>query len=209
MLNRLGANAIWLAEKGDLILASATSVDEIQAVQSGGGSSALDHPIRLRLLQVTDDIKPTAIGFFDMASLAPHTPDVVDLGLDGLERLDLQWGFQDAALVTRLRIVAPEPRRGILALLDQPTFNVNTLPALPPNLTSLFALAVDPAKTYDQIDAMMNRIDPPVPPNAPNAGILARHGIDLRKELLGHIGSPIVLYAERLKVSTGQPWPRC
>jgi prepilin-type processing-associated H-X9-DG protein len=195
-LNRLGASGIWLVEKGDLILASATSVDEILAVQSGGGSSALDHPIRLRLLEATDGIQPAAIGFFDMASLAPLTPDAVDLGLDGLERLELQWGFQDAALVTRLRAVAPEPRRGVLALLDQPTFGVNALPPLPPNLTSLFALSVDPAKTYDQIDSMMNRIHPPAPPEAPNTGILARHGIDLRKELLGHVGPPIVLYAQ-------------
>ena len=195
-LNRLGASGIWLAEKGDLIVASATSVDEILAVQSGGVSSALDHPIRSTLLQVTDGIQPAAMGFFDMASLAPLMSDAVDLGLDGVERLELQWGFQDAALVTRLRVIAPEPRRGVLALLDQPTFGVNTLPALPPNLTSLFALSVDPAKTYDQIATMISRIDPPAPTDAPTPGILARHGIDLRKELLAHIGPPIVFYAQ-------------
>ena len=50
-VNWLGANGIWLAEKGDLILASAMSVDEILADERGGGSSAVDHPIRSRLLQ--------------------------------------------------------------------------------------------------------------------------------------------------------------
>ena len=116
--------------------------------------SAVDHPLRAELLQATDGFQPAAIGFIDMAALAPLTPDAVDLGLDGLERIDLQWGFQDAALVTRLRVAAPVPRRGVLALLDQPTFSVNTLPPLPANLTSLFVLSVDLAKTYDQVDSL-------------------------------------------------------
>ena len=88
-------------------------------------------------------------------------------GLDGLKSIDLRWGFQDGALVTRLRVAAPVPRRGVLALLDQPAFGVETLPPLPANLTSLFVLSVDLAKTYDQIETLMKLVDPPVPHGPP------------------------------------------
>ena len=123
---------------------------------------------------------------------APLTPEAVDLGLGGLERVELQWGFKDAALVTRRPCRGPSPRRGLLALLDQPTFDINALPPLPANLAGLFVLSLDLAKTYDQIDALMKRVNPPSPSDPPGAGILARHGIDLRKELFGHIGPQFV-----------------
>ena len=60
-----------------------------------------------------------------MASLAPN---MVGPEIDGLKRIELRWGFQDDALVTRLRVVAPVPRRGLAALLDQPTFNIKPFP---------------------------------------------------------------------------------
>ncbi len=198
--SRLGASGIWLVDKGDLIVASATAVDEVLAVQRGQGRGAVDVPLRARLRQSTDGFQPAAIGFFDMAALAPLSPDAVDLGLDGVERIELQWGLQDAALVTRLRVVAPGPRRGVAALLDQPTFGIDTLPLLPSNLTGLFVLSVDLAKTYDQVDTLMKRIDPPASTDTASPGILARHGLDLRKELLGHIGPPIVFYSQAPRV---------
>ena len=194
--SRLGVDGIWLAEKGDLILSSQASFNEIAAVQSNLEQSVVDHPLRVELRRAADGFKPAAIGFVDMASLAPLTPDAMDLGFDGLERITLQWGFEGAAMFTRLRFAAPIPRRGALALLDQPTFNLNTLPSLPPDLTSLFVLSVDLAKTYDQIDTLMKRLDPPSPSDPPGAGILARHGIDLRKELFEHIGPQIVFCSQ-------------
>jgi Protein of unknown function (DUF1559) len=194
--SRLGVDGIWRAEKGDLVLSSEASVDELAAVQSGREQSIVDHPLGVELRRATDGFKPAAIGFVDMASLAPLTPDAMDLGLDGLERITVQWGFEGAAMVTRVRLTAPVPRRGALALLDQPAFNLDTLPALPPDLTSLFVLSVDLAKSYDQIDILMKRLDPPSSLDPPSAGILSRHGIDLRKELLEHLGPQIVFCSQ-------------
>jgi Protein of unknown function (DUF1559) len=195
-LHRLGSAGIWLVEKGDLILTGKTDVDEVLAVQSGDQQSAMDHPIRAELFMNTGGFQPSAIGFIDMASLVPLAPDVVDLGLDGLKRIDFQWGFQDAALVSRLRIVAPAPRRGVFALLDQPTFSVGTLPSLPAHLTGLCVLSVDLAKTYDQVDTLIKLVNPYPPTNPPNSGVLARHGIDLRNELLGHLGPQVAFYVQ-------------
>ncbi len=195
-LHRLRSGAIWLVEKGDLILTSETYGDVILAVQSGDQPSALDHPLRAELLKAADGFHPAAIGFIDMGTLKPLTPDAVDLGLGGLQSIDLRWGFQDGALVTRLHAAAPAPRRGLLALLDQPVFGIATLPPLPANLTSLFVLSVDLAKAYDQVETLMKLVNPQSPTEPPNAGILARHGIDLRKELLGHLGHRLAFYSQ-------------
>ena len=196
-LHRLRSGAIWLVEKGDLILTNKPNANEISVVQRGDQQSRpWIHPlVEPKLVKATNGFRPSAIGFFDMGALAPLTPDAVDLGLDGLKWIDLRWGFQDGALVTRLHVEAPGPRRGVLALLDQPTFGVDTLPPLPAHLTSLFVLSVDLAKTYDQVDALMKLVNPQSPTEPPTVGILARHGIDLRKDLLAHLGPRLAFYA--------------
>ena len=195
-LHRLGAEAVWLVEKGDLILTSKANADESLAVQSGDHQTAIDDPLRAELVKAADGFLPAAIGFIDIRSLAPLTPDAVDLGLGGLKSIDMQWGFQDSALVTRLHVAAPAPRRGVLALLDQPTFSVDTLPPLPAHLTSLFVLSVDLAKVYDQVETLLKMVNPKSPTEPSNFDVLARHGIDLRKELLGHLGPRLAFYAQ-------------
>ena len=50
-----------------------------------------------------------------------------------------------------VELVAPQPRRGILAMLDQPTFTVQSLPPLPAGLTGFAVLSLDPGKLYDQV----------------------------------------------------------
>ena|SRR5579885_199176 len=54
-------------------------------------------------------------------------------GLDGLKRVEVQWGFQDDAMLAVAKLVAPQPRRGLLAMLDQPNFTPRTaeLKAIP------------------------------------------------------------------------------
>ena len=98
--------------------------------------------------------------------------------------------------MTRLRLVAPLPRRGLAALLDQPTFSINSLPPLPANLTHLSLLSIDLAKSYDQINELLKLTDPQSPTDPPNAGVLARHGIDLRRDLLGYLGPKLAFYAQ-------------
>ncbi len=78
-------------------------------------------------------------------------PEAVQLGLDGVKRIEFVWGFQDDALRSVLRAVAPSPRRGLLALVDQPTFTIDALPPLPPELTGFTVFSIDLAKTYDKV----------------------------------------------------------
>ena len=72
------------------------------------------------LFKKSDGFEPVAAGFFDLAALPP-APQAVQRGLDGLKRFEIQWGIQDDAMLAVVGMVAPQPRRGLLAMLDQPT----------------------------------------------------------------------------------------
>ena len=83
-----------------------------------------------RARQARKDFQVAARGFLDISALPPMPPGAAQLGLDGLKRIELTWGFQNAgpygprntAIRSVLRVVAPALRRGVLALLDQPSF---------------------------------------------------------------------------------------
>ncbi len=78
-------------------------------------------------------------------------PQAVRLGLDGIKRLELVWGFEGEAMRTVIRAVAPAPRRGVLALIDQPTFDAQSLPPIPAGVHGFIVLSLDVPKTYDAI----------------------------------------------------------
>ena len=107
-----------------------------------------------------EGFQPVAAGFVDITAVPPMPPQAVQLGLDGLKRIELQWGIQDDALVAVLGAVAPAPRRGILAFLDQPTFNIRSLPPLPAGLTGFAVLSLDFARIYDQVVELAKQSNP-------------------------------------------------
>ena len=89
-----------------------------------------------------------------------------------------------------LRVVAPEPRQGILALLDQPYVRHRSLPPLPAGLSGFTALSIDLLKTYDQIVSLMKKANPPAADQVPaiEEMIRERFGLDIRNDLLAQPG---------------------
>jgi len=197
-LNPLGKEGSWWVEKGDLILTVAKKVDEVLAVIDGKQPSAVSHPLRTELTKAENGFEPVAAGFVDLTWLPPMPPEAVKFGLDGAKRIELQWGFQDNALLSVLRVVAPSPRRGALALLDQPTFGISSLPPLPSNLTGFTVLSVDLVKTYDQIVALTKLASPEGDAQVTNFETLMRQrlGLDLRGDLFRHVGPKLAFYAQ-------------
>ena len=158
-LHRLDKEGVWWFEKGDLVLSN--QPDVVLAVLDGKAPGAVDHPRRIALFTARDAFQPVAAGFVDLSELPPMPANALQLGLDGLKQVELQWGFQDDALVSVLGIVAPEPRQGVLALLVQPTFTIRSLPPLPGGLSGFRALSIVPLeKTYDQIVALLKKGKP-------------------------------------------------
>ena len=197
-IHLLGRDWAWWIEKEDLVVTDKTTVDAVIAVIDGKQKSALDHPLRASLTRAEKGVEAAAYGFVDFAALPPLPPDAAKMGIDGLKRIELQWGFQDDALVTLIRAVAPAPRRGVLALFDQPTFDLKSLPPIPAGQSAFAALSVDLGKTYDQVIALNKESNPQTAPGieAAENAFRQQFGLDLRNDQLKHLGPRIALYSQ-------------
>ncbi len=185
------ATVCWF-EGNDLVVTTERDVERIAAVIDGKSPSALTHPIRAELVRPDKDFEAVARGFLDVGALPKMPPRAVAAGLDGLKRVELRWGFQDDALLTVLDVVAPAPRRGLLTLLDQPTFDKGSLPPLPAGLTGFTVGSIDLAKTFDAVDADLKKAGGPGAAPGGGAADLARK---VRRDLLPHLGPKVAFYS--------------
>ncbi len=121
----------------------------------------------------------------------------MELGLDRIKRFDYRWGFHGPAIQSILGAVVPAPRTGILALFDQPTFDVRHLPPLPGGLSGFTVFSLDAARVYDQISAAF-KVPGPRSPMDPvirvEAAVKQATGLKLRDEILAPLGSRVVVY---------------
>ncbi|MGC8638270.1 MAG: DUF1559 domain-containing protein [Isosphaeraceae bacterium] len=197
-IHALRTDGVYWFENDDLVLTGKDTVDKLLAVLDGKQPSAATHPLRLALHKKETDFEPAAYGFLDMAALPSLPPDAAALGFDGLKRVEIQWGFQDEALVTKVRAVAPSPRRGILGLVDQPTFDLKTLPPIPAGQSAFVVLALDPGKIYDSIVALAKQVNPANARNieALENAVRAQFGLDPRNDLLKHLGTKLAIYSQ-------------
>ncbi len=195
-LHRFARDGVWWAEKGDLILTQASKADEILEVLDGRQPSALDHPLRALLTKAEQSFELVASGFLDSGVLEPLSSSAVGFGLGGLKRVELQWGFDAEALVSTVRVVAPAPRSGALALLDQPTFGIATLPSIPAHVSGLTVMSIDLAKSFDQIDAVIKLVGPPGTTGLTTPAIMAQQGVQLRKDLLAQLGPKLAFFTQ-------------
>ena len=122
----------------------------------------------------------------------------VQLGLDAAKQIEIQWGFQDDAVVSVLGVVAPSPRQGILALLDQPTFTIRSLPEVPAGLSGFTALSIDLEKTFDKIVALMKKTNRPAADQVPGTVDMFRQrfGFDLHRDVFPSLGPKLAVYAQ-------------
>ena len=179
--------ALWI-EGDDLVFSN--DPDGVFDVLDGEAPSAAESPILDGLGSNTEGFVPLIRGFIDITALPEMPQEAKDLGLDGIERVELLWGFEDEAIRSELRVVAPEPREGLLTLIDQPTFGVATLPPLPAELGDFAVLSVDLGRTFDTVVEMVGRTNPEAPAQVEQMTTMLRQqlGIDLRRQILGALG---------------------
>jgi prepilin-type processing-associated H-X9-DG protein len=198
-INRVKGGSWWF-ENGDLVIVPppAEAADAVLAVLDGKAPNAVNHPIRAELLKAERGFEAVALGFVDFAAMPPLPPDAVKLGLDGVKRIDLRWGFQDDALMTVVRAIAPAPRRGIPALFDQPSLDLKSLPPIPADVHGFTALSVDMAKTYDKVIALMKGSDPAAAKRIEDAerNVREKTGLRLREDWLSHLGPKLAIFAK-------------
>jgi prepilin-type processing-associated H-X9-DG protein len=195
-LHRFGSGYVWWVEKGDLILSGQSEADEILEVINGRRQSAIDHPLRAELFKAEAGFDPVAVGFLDSGVFESLSADTAQLGLGGVKRLELRWGFDQDALVGILRAVAPAPRTGALALLDQPAFGIGSLPPIPAKVNGLTVISIDLAKSYDLIDSLIKQVGHQESAGLSNPIILQQQGLDLRRDLFANLGTRVAFYTQ-------------
>jgi hypothetical protein len=191
---------VWWPEKDDLVIAASypSAAESVLAALDGKIPSAADHTIVRELSKPESGFDPVCLAFVDVAN-CPKTPAKVtefinQLNLSGIQRIDYRWGFDDEALMTVTRVVAPRPRKPLLALFDQPGFDKSSLLPVPDGVQSFLELSINPGQLLETVGGL----DPSGEAKAKieefgetiqNAG-----KIDLRKDMLEQLGPRMALY---------------
>ena len=117
------------------------------AALDGKKPSAVDHEHIKELGKPDGKFEPVCFGFVDPTGAAGSStpPSTLLNGLKtewGVQRLEVRWGFEDAALMSVVRLVAAKPRKGALAVFDGPTFNKTSLLPMPENIDSFVETSI-------------------------------------------------------------------
>ena len=192
-----GTSAAWWFEGDDLVLVIPGGEADVEAIVetiTGKRPSAVDAPIHVELAKTTPEgFEPVFVSYADLSNLPPTPPM---LGLAGLKRVDARWGFQGDKLVGITRVLAPSPRKGLLALLDQPTFGPNDALPIPAGLKDYTVVSVDPGKLFDDVVAIAKQADPNIEGAVKMYLEAGRNalGVPVREELLGQLGPKMAFY---------------
>jgi prepilin-type processing-associated H-X9-DG protein len=187
----------WWYEKDDAVFSFAPpdGPDPVIETLDGKTPSALKHPARAALAESKQGNVPVGLLFVDLAGLPPLPPQAAQLGIDGVKRIDATWGIEGKGLVGTLAVQAPRPRRGILALFDQPQIGVGTRVNAPKGVNDYTLLSIDPIKFGDAIVSMMQQNDPRAMASLSQFAerFQARTGLSLRDDLMRKLGPRIAI----------------
>ena len=186
----------WWLEGDDAVFSFAppNAPDPVAATLDGKSPSAIKNPVVVALSKADGGVSPVGMLFVDLAKLPPLPPKAVQAGLDGIKRVEARWGLQGKAIVAMLGVQAPRPRKGFLALFDQPALGAGTRFAAKGDYS---LVSLDPVKTADAILTLLKAGDPGSAEKvtAFARGLQDRTKVDLREEVLGKIGPRVGVVA--------------
>ncbi len=200
VVHDFGPNLAWWAENGDIVITTKEAVETLSAVIDGASPSALEHPTRLALKQKKSDFEPITITFVDLKKLPFGQDSPGEDRFGGIERIEARFGFKDQTLVTQVRIAVPAPRKGMMALLDQPSFGLAGLSALFAGSTNFTVVGIDPVAAFDKVMELTRNSSPRDTLRAERTlqGIQKQFGIDIKKDLLAHLGSRLTVTTQKV-----------
>ncbi|MFO0907203.1 MAG: hypothetical protein U0794_02370 [Isosphaeraceae bacterium] len=146
-----GQSWSWWSEGNDLVIESGEAA-LAGDVLDGKLKSAVDHPIRQALTQGDGAFQPVGRILLDVQAL-PGTglagSPLASLKGVGLDRIEWRYGVDNDAITSVVKLAAPSPRKGLMALFDQPTFDTSKVPPLPEGLGSFVAISLDADKAVE------------------------------------------------------------
>ena len=197
----------WWSEGDDLIvsLVTPTGVDAIIAALDGGEPNTLEHPARATLIRRRRRARLCAgrPGVLREQHVPSPAPECRRARARSDQATQLPMGVPRPGIESIVGVVAPAPRTGIPALIDQPSIDARHLPPLPSGLAGFTVFSLDLARLYDQIFASMRAIEPTVSRIVDQAqqAVDEAVGMKLRDEFLAHLGSRFAWYTVPTKVN--------
>jgi hypothetical protein len=191
----------WWPEKDDLVVAAPypAGPEAVLAAIDGKAPTAAEHAIVQELGKSEGSFDPVCVMFLDVAhcpkTSMKMTEFVNDLGsTGGIQRIDYRWGFDDDTLMDVTRIVAPKPRKPMLALFDQPGFDTKSLLPMPDGVESFLALSLNTSQLVDAIAALAPAAEVKGKLEEFSESIQGAGNVDVQKDLIGRLGPRMVLY---------------
>lgn len=189
-----GNDAVLVFAGGD----TAAAVKRVLATTPRLTSSPL-----LKKVQDFKEFKTSARGFVDVPGLTKligkvdaQAPPVLEaLGLNGIKDVTFHSGFDGAATRTVVLAELPGPRKGLARLAGGAPLKLGDLPLLPADLIGFTALRMDAGALFDGAIEMLEKALPPNEAQLIKPGIDTANqalGIDIRKDLIGSLGSVVV-----------------
>lgn len=193
---------VWWPEKNDLVIGffHPSNAEAILAAIDGKSPSAADHDVLKQLARPEGSFQPLMTALIDPAAVPTDPNDKASkafselLKNSGLTRIDYRWGFDDDALQSVTRLIAPSPRKPLLAVFDQPKLDTKHLIPVPEGVDSFVMLSASPAKVIEAITQLG-------PPGAVRARIdelyekvQSQSRIDVEKDLLGNLGPRMAFF---------------
>jgi hypothetical protein len=191
----------WWPEGNDVVICSSLSsvADRVIAALDGKAPSALDHPLVTTLKTAEGSFEPVCVAFVDTANSANLPAPVADLLKQahegqGIERIDMRWGFESEAILSITRLVTPKPWKSLVGVLDQKTFDKGSLMPMPDSVESFLELSISPSKLLEAIEQMGLGGELRAQIDELSESVRTAGSIDLKKDVLAHLGPRMVAY---------------
>ncbi len=196
---------VWWPEKEDLVIGFAlpSNSDAIIAALDGKAPSAADHAILKELARPEGSFVPLMTAILDppAASAAPAAPKTRMAvffeqltSTTGLSRLDYRWGFDDDALMSVTRLVAPAPRKPALAIFGQPPLDTKNLIPMPEGVESFVMMSLSPAKALEAISQIGPAGEVKAKIDELMENVRSQSRIDFDKDFLSNLGPRMAIY---------------
>ncbi|MCP4506467.1 MAG: DUF1559 domain-containing protein [Fuerstiella sp.] len=215
-----GFELAWWSEAQHLVLAVGPAAAQQVIGMADGDAPNVTTTVRYQKYRDPDaDFEVAAVGWFDFGALRDRfgdiplpVPDVAQLptlnnfanalGFENLEAIGGQMGYRGTATIATTFVEAPLPRSGLLALLDQPLFTLEDLPALPQNTSGIVGFSLDTGEAWDTVLESTRQTLALLPPETGpefEAGLRTLPlflGLDLRNDLFDALGDVHCFYGD-------------
>lgn len=213
-----GVELAWWTEGDHLVLTLGLGAVDAAIQVSTGKSANFAASATGKKLAAKPTFERTGLCFVNMSILRDRFGDIplpVDnidtvnkaleiVGLDSLNSVLIQSGYNGRALWSTIDIDAPAPRTGLLGLADPKSTSMTLadLPPLPQNHVGFFAQSFSLANSYDRVLELVKTLATLAPAEASEQIDSALEqlpeilGCDLRNDILAHLGPVQCVYTD-------------